>query len=83
MAIHVSSFNFQCGLFGYHVYQNTWIPKKNEILSVKREEENPFDGYAIAAVKRDRNPGVQAKNIVGHLPKRIVGTASVHVTYGA
>ena len=71
MAGQVSSFTFQRGLRGYHIYCNTWIPKKDEILSVKHEEGNPFDQYAIAAVKSDRNPGAQTEKIVGHLPNEI------------
>ena len=70
MAVHVSSFTFRCGLRGYHVYRNTWIPNKDEILLVKHEEENPFDRYAIAAVKRDRNPGAQAEKSLDIYPKK-------------
>ena len=38
-------------------------------LVVKHEEENPYDRYAIAAVKQDH--GNLEERIVGHLPKEI------------
>ena len=83
MAAHTSTFAFRCGLRGYHIYRKTWIPKKDEILFVKREEENPFDRYAIAAVKRDRNPGALTEKIVGHLPKEISRLVSYIILHGA
>ena len=58
-------------------------PQKDEILFVKYEEENPFDRYAIAAVKQDRNPGAQAENIVGHLPKEICRLVRYIMLHGA
>ena len=65
------------------LYRNIWIPKKAEILSVKHEEENPFDLYAIAAVKRDGNPGAQREKIVGHLPKEISRFVRFIILHGA
>ncbi len=80
MALH-ATFTFRCGLRGYHVYRNTWIPHRDEILSVKHEEENPFDRYAIAAVKRDH--GNPREKIVGHLPKEISRLVWFIILHGA
>lgn len=66
-----ASFAFRCGLRGYHVYQNTWSPRKDEVLAVKHEEGNLFDRYAIAAVKRNHSDVTVREKIVGHLPKEI------------
>ena len=60
-------FEFHCGLHGYHEYKSVWTPIKNQNLSVEHEPSNPFDRYAIAAVKHEVS--TRAKKIVGHLPK--------------
>ena len=50
---------------------------------MKHEEENLFDQYAIAAVKRDHNPGAQAEKIVGHLPKELSRLVRFIILHGA
>ena len=43
---------FLRGLRGYHEYRSAWSPILNEVLRVRQERNNPYDCYAIAALKQ-------------------------------
>ena len=60
---------FQCGLRGFNVYKEVWTPIVGEVLKCCHERKNPFDRYAIAAMKR--LPGRLADCTIGHLPREI------------
>lgn len=75
MALHATFFS-RCGLHRYYVYRNSWISQREETLSVKHKEDNLFDRYAIAAVKRDQ--GNPREKVVGHLPKEISRLLMLH-----
>ena len=57
------SIKFLCGLRGYYEYCSVWRPVQDEILCVQQERNNPYDPYAVAALKQQR--------VVGHLPREI------------
>ena len=46
---------------GYHVYQNIWMPKLEEMLPAIPEPTNPVDKYAICVIHEEK--------IVGHLKR--------------
>ena len=48
----VLNFAFPCGLRGFHVYKDPWVPKLNEKLETIHEETNPHDRYAVAAIRK-------------------------------
>ena len=62
---------FPCGLRGYHEYRSVWTPAQQEVLVAQRECNNPFDRYAIAAMKLVTLVGISRQQVVGHLPKEI------------
>ena len=45
---------------GHHIYQESWRQVIGEVLTVKREEINQHDDYAVAVTKNE--------DIVGHVP---------------
>lgn len=63
------TFNFLCGLRGYHEYRSVWNPVVGESLRARHENDNAHDRYAIAAMKQ--LPGTIRPSVVGHLPREI------------
>ena len=61
--------SFQCGLRGFHVHKEVWNPIVSEVLRCCHERKNPFDRYALAAMKR--LPRRLADCTIGHLPREI------------
>lgn len=53
-------FDFTSVIRGFHVYQDRWEPKMNELLVCETEPGNMYDKHAVA-VKRDGE-------IIGHVP---------------
>ena len=45
-----AEFETDSSVRGYHVYQDNWTPVIGERLNYEREEENPRDRYAVAAM---------------------------------
>lgn len=62
----VLNFAFPCGLRGFHVYKDLWVPKLNEKLETIHEENNPHDRYAVAAIRKTVSR--LRPVVVGHLP---------------
>ena len=62
-------YSFHCGLRGYHIYKEAWTPIVGEVSKCRHERKNPFDRYAIAAMKH--LPGRLTYCTVGHLPREI------------
>ena len=48
---------------GHHIYKSIWGPETGEILSTKKERNNPHDRFAVAVMKD--------KLTVGHIPREI------------
>ena len=48
----VLNFAFPCGLRGFHVYKELWNPGLNKKLDTVYEENNPYDRYAAAAIRK-------------------------------
>ena len=49
-----AEFETDSSVHGYHVYQDNWTPVIGERLNCEREEENPRDRYAVAAMWSSR-----------------------------
>ena len=49
---------------GFHYYCATWSPRRSEELTCEREEDNPYDMFAIKVLD-------SKQQIVGHLPMEI------------
>ena len=59
-------------------------PPRNQQLFVKRETNNRFDSYAIAAVKHLSQGGRRETRVVGHLPpKEVSRLVSFILAHGA
>ena len=58
---------------GCHVYQSLWKPILNEILTSKRQPENPVDKYAVCVLKD--------AEVVGHLTKGCNGRFAKTVSF--
>ena len=61
---------------GFHYYRATWNPREAEELVCEREEDNPYDVFAIKVI--DDNG-----RIVGHLPMEISRSTSFLILRGA
>ena len=48
---------------GHHVFKSVWTPSLGEVLSVKEEEDNEHDIFAVLVEK--------AGMIVGHVPHEV------------
>ena len=66
MAIQAST----SGLFvrGHHVYCNVWTPVVNEVLTLKREPDNPVSVHTVALTRNGE--------IAGHIPHAIARVVS-------
>ena len=51
-------------LRGFHYHRATWTPSQDEVLICEKEEDNPYDVFAIKVID---GRGI----IVGHLPMEI------------
>ena len=47
---------------GHHIYKTVWTPFIGETLSLRIEDGNEQDSFAVAVIKND--------NIVGHAPRQ-------------
>ena len=57
------TFDKECSICGYHIYQTIWAATIGEELLCEREPHNASDRYAVAVVKDTA--------VVGHLPRNI------------
>ena len=58
-----ASFEWQSYVRGHHVYFLEWTPVVGELLTLKREPENPYDRWAVAVMKGEQ--------LVGHIPRSV------------
>ena len=72
---------FLCGLRGYHEYRNVWTPTLNEVLRARQERNNPYDRYAIAALKHQSE--THREQVVDHLPREISRYTWFIINHGA
>ena len=77
----VLNFAFPCGLRGFHVYKDLWVPKLNEKLETIHEENNPHDRYAVAAIRKTVSR--LRPVVVGHLPREISRFTRFIILHGA
>ena len=56
------------------MYQDRWLPMREETLACQREGGNVYDPFAVKVVKS----GV----VVGHVPRRISSTCSLFLRHG-
>ena len=61
----VLNFAFPCGLRGFHVYKELWNPGLSKKLDTIYQENNPYDRYAVAAM---RKPVSRLRPVVVGLP---------------
>ena len=72
---------FLCGLRGYHEYRSVWTPTLNEVIRARQERNNPYDRYAIAALKHRSE--THREHVVGHLPREISRYTWFIINHGA
>ena len=60
------SFQISAAVRGFHVFQRTWRPTKNEILNCQHESGNEYDPFSIKTCQAG-----DGNKTVGHLPKEI------------
>ena len=46
------NFVFPCGQRGFHVYKELWNLRLNEKQDIIQKENNPYDHYAVAAIRK-------------------------------
>ena len=51
----MATFEKDCGVCGYHVYQRVWDAANGETLTCGRELTNKSDRYAVAVMKDSRD----------------------------
>ena len=57
------SFQLESAIGGHHIYNTVWTPCLGETLSLRIEDENQHDSFAVAIVKND--------DVVGHAPRNL------------
>ena len=68
------SFAMESCVHGFHVYQHTWMPSHEEVLSCSRERGNRSDPFAVTVKK--------GEDIVGHVPRRFSCTSNLFLRSG-
>ena len=63
------TYEFFCGLRGFHVYCARWKPKVADKILIVHEKGNPHEENAMAGKKT--LAGTLAPSIIGHIPKEI------------
>ena len=61
---------------GFHYYRATWTPSQDEVLICEKEEDNPYDVFAIKVID---GRGI----IVDHLPMEISRSCFLLILRGA
>ena len=66
----VSTFEFTSFVRGHHVYCDVCTPVINEVLTLRREPENPFSAFAVAVTK------LKDGEVIAHIPETIAKVVS-------
>ena len=74
MAIFPREIQFNSCVRRYHVYQDKWLPVRDETLACQREGGNVYNPFAAKVVKSGA--------IVGHVPRRISSTCLLFLRHG-
>ena len=85
MALATGSYEFLSVVRGHHVYKDIWTPVIDEQLTVKKEDSNEHDRYALSVVRHGSDfsdetyseaeedaattGAVSSEAIVGHVPR--------------
>lgn len=51
------TFDFDCFIAGHYVYKEIWTPTLQEVLSCKKEPDNPYDKDALKITKEGETVG--------------------------
>ena len=70
----MATFEINCCVRGYHVYQRLWTSTVGEHLSCRREHTNENDRYAVAVMKDD--------TVIGHVPRKFSRVCSLFLRRG-
>ena len=70
----MATFEKDCCVRGYHVYQRVWDAAIGENLICRREPINESDGYAVAVTKDG--------TVIGHLPRKVSCVCSLFLRRG-
>ena len=70
----MATFEIDCCVRGYHVYQRLWTSTVGENLSCRREPTNENDRYAVAVMKD--------YTVIGHIPRKFSRLCSLFLRRG-
>ena len=68
------TFEKDCCVRGYHIYQRVWDAAIGENLICRREPTNERDRYAVAVTKDG--------TVIGHLPRKVSRVCSLFLRRG-
>ena len=70
---HINAFELTSYIRGLHVYKEVWTPYVGEELSIKKENRNLYNTFAVAVEKEG--------DVVGHLPQSISRNVSYFISH--
>ena len=70
----MATFEKECCVCGYHIYQRVWDAAIGENLTCRQEPTNESDRYAVAVTKDG--------TVIGHLPRKVSRVCSLFLRRG-